>query len=101
MRAFYSTRKKLQVGLIQVNDDEERNGGQAGRVYGCLVASYRYLGVSNPGLQMLGSSERDVSYKYGTRASFQYIRRIPELYILRPKKNLRQLESCQPSSQNE
>ena len=34
VRAFYSTRKKLQVGLIQVNDDEERNGEQAGRVYG-------------------------------------------------------------------
>ena len=37
VRAFYSTRKKLQVGLIQVNDDEERNGGQAGRVYGCQL----------------------------------------------------------------
>ena len=49
----------------------------------------------------LGSSECDVSYQYGTRASFQFIRRIPALYILRPKKNLRQLESCQPSSQNE
>ena len=66
-----------------------------------MVASYRYLGVSNPGLQMLGSNECDVSYQYGTRASFQYIRRIPALYVLRPKKNLRQLESCQPSSQNE
>ena len=66
-----------------------------------MVASYRYLGVSNPGLQMLGSNECDVSYQYGTRASFQYIRRIPALYILRPKKNLRQLESCQPSSQDE
>ena len=66
-----------------------------------MVASYRYLGVSNPGLQMLGSNECDVSYQYGTRASFQYITRIPALYILRPKKNLWQLESCQPSSQNE
>ena len=63
-----------------------------------MVASYRYLGVSKPGLQMLGSNEGDVSYQYGTRASFQYIRRIPALNILRPKKNLRQLESCQPSS---
>ena len=36
-----------------------------------MVASYRYLGVSNPGLQMLGSSECDVSYQYGTRASLQ------------------------------
>ena len=46
-----------------------------------MVASYR---VSKPGLQMLGSSECDVSYQYGTRASFQYIRRIPALYILTP-----------------
>jgi len=66
-----------------------------------MVASYRYLGVSNPGLQMLGSNEFDVSYQYGTRASFQYSRRIPALYILRHKKNLRQLESCQLSSQYE
>ena len=28
VRAFYSTRKKLQVELIQVNYDEERNSGQ-------------------------------------------------------------------------
>jgi len=53
-----------------------------------MVASYRYLGVSNPGLQMLGSNECDVSYQYGTRASFQYIGRIPALYILRPMKLL-------------
>ena len=66
-----------------------------------MVAGYRDLGVSNPGLQMLGSNECDVSYQYSTRASFQYIRRIPALHILRPKKNLRELESCQPSSQNE
>ena len=67
-----------------------------------LVASYRYLGVSNLGLQMLGSNECDVgSYQYGKRASFQYIRRISALYILRPKKNLKQLEFCQPSSQFE
>ena len=55
-----------------------------------MVARYRYLGggVSNPGLQMIGSTECDVSYQYGTRASFQYSRRIPALYILRPKKPL-------------
>jgi len=35
-----------------------------------MVASYRYLGVTNPGLQMLGSNECDVSYQYGTQASF-------------------------------
>jgi len=45
-----------------------------------MVSSYRYLGVSNPGIQMIGSNECDVSYLYGTRAPFQYIRRIPALY---------------------
>ena len=55
-----------------------------------VVASYRYLGVSNPGLQMIWSNECDVSCLYGTRASFQYIRRIPALHsiILRPKNPL-------------
>ena len=37
VRAFYLTRKVLQVGLIQVNDDEERNGGQVGKVNGCQL----------------------------------------------------------------
>ena len=50
-----------------------------------MVASYRYLGVSNPSLQMLGSNECDVSCLHGTRASFQHIRRIPALW---PKKQL-------------
>ena len=36
-----------------------------------MVASYRYLWVSNPGLPKIGSNECDVSYLYGTRASFQ------------------------------
>ena len=45
-----------------------------------IVASYRYLGVSNLGLQMIGSNECDVSYQYGTLASYQYIRRISALY---------------------
>ena len=48
-----------------------------------LVASYRYLGVSNPGLQMLGAMSVMFPIS-GTRASFQYVRRIPALYILRP-----------------
>ena len=43
-----------------------------------MVASY--LGVSSPGLQMIGSNECDVFYLYGTLASLQYIRRIPALY---------------------
>ena len=46
-----------------------------------MVASYR---VSKPDLQMLGSNECDVSYQCGTQALFQYIRRIPALYILTP-----------------
>ena len=79
--------------------DEERNGGEAGRVYGCQLEVQ--LGVSNPGLQILGSNECDVSYQYGTRALFQYIRRIPALYYSLAKEALRQLKSCQPSSQNE
>ena len=35
-----------------------------------LVASYKYLGLSNPGLQMLGSNECGVTCLYGTQASF-------------------------------
>ena len=66
-----------------------------------MVVSYRYLEVSNPGLQILGSNECDVSYQYGTRALFQYIRRIPALYFSQAKEALRQLKSCQPSSQYE
>ena len=45
-----------------------------------MVASYRNMGVSNPALQVLGSNECDVSCLYGTRASFQYIRRMHALY---------------------
>ena len=30
-------KKEALSGLIQVNDDEERKGGQAGRVYGCQL----------------------------------------------------------------
>jgi len=44
-----------------------------------IVASFRYLEVSNPCLQMIGSNDCDVSHLYGTLASFQYIRRIPAL----------------------
>ena len=31
---FLLNKKEALSGLLQVNDDEERNGGQAGRVYG-------------------------------------------------------------------
>ena len=34
---FLLNMKEASSGLIQVNDDEERNGGQAGRVYGCQL----------------------------------------------------------------
>ena len=50
-----------------------------------MVASYRYLGVSNPDLKIIGSNACDVSCLYGTQASFQYIRRIPASIILRQK----------------
>ena len=73
---FLLNKKEALSGLIQVNDDE----GMVDKQGGSMVASYRYLGVSNPGLQILGSNECDVSYQYGTRASFQCIRRIPALY---------------------
>ena len=33
--SFLLNKKEALYGLIQVNDDEERNGGQAGRVHGC------------------------------------------------------------------
>ena len=42
-----------------MNDDEERNGGQAES----MVASYRYLGYAIRAY-MLGSNECDVSYQY-------------------------------------
>ena len=34
---FQLNKKEALSGLIQVKDDEERNGGQAGRVYGCQL----------------------------------------------------------------
>ena len=34
---FLYNKKEDLIGLIQVNDDEEMNGGQAGRVYGCQI----------------------------------------------------------------
>ena len=38
--AFFLIKKKeASSGLIQVNDDEERKGGKAGRVYGCMIGS--------------------------------------------------------------
>ena len=55
---FLLNKKEALSGLIQVNDDEERKNGQAGK---SMVASYRFLGVSNPGLQMIWSNEFDVS----------------------------------------
>ena len=65
-----------------------------------MVASYRYLEVSNPGLQMLGSNECDVSYQYGTLSSFQCFKRTHALYYSQALEALRQLEYCKPSSEN-
>ena len=45
---FLLNKKKALSGLIQVNDDEERKGGQAGRVFGCQ--RYRYLWRIQSGL---------------------------------------------------
>ena len=98
VHAFYSTRNKLKGDWskwIMMKTGMVDKQGES------MVASCRYLRVSNLGLQMLGSNECDVSFQYGTGASFQHIRRLPPLYILWPKKNLRQLDSCQPSSQYE
>ena len=52
-----------------------------------MVASYRYLGVSNPGLQIIGSNECDVSCMApGPHSSIseEFLHSI----ILRPKKPL-------------
>ena len=51
---FLLNKKEALSGLIQVNDDEEKNRvkKQGESMAGCH--GYRYLGVSNPGLQMLG-----------------------------------------------
>ena len=50
------------------------------------------------------STQQERSWGYPIRA-YRWLGAMrlmfPALYILRPKKNLRQLESCQPSSQNE
>ena len=34
---FLHNKKEALSGLIQVNDDEKRKDGQAGRVYGCQL----------------------------------------------------------------
>ena len=64
-----------------MNDVEHQmKRGKVDKQRESMFARYRYLGVSDPGLQMLGSNEFDVSCLYGTRASFQYIRIILALY---------------------
>ena len=42
-----------------MNDDEERNVDKQSE---SMVARYRYLEVSNPGLQIIGSNECDVLF---------------------------------------
>ena len=66
-----------------------------------MFASYRYLGVSNPGLQTIGSNECEVPICLAPGPHSSLSEEFLHSIILRPKKNLRQLESCQPSSQNE
>ena len=50
--------KEALSGLIQVNDDQEEKVDKQGET---MVASSRYREVSNPGLQIIGSNECDVS----------------------------------------
>ena len=54
---FLLNKKEALSELIQVNEDEERNSGQQGE---SMVVSFRYLGVSNPGLV---SNSCGVSYQ--------------------------------------
>ena len=75
---FLLNKKEAWSGLIQVQMMMKR--GEVDKQGQSMIAGYRYLGVSNQGLQMLGSNESDVSCVYGTWASFQYIRNIPALY---------------------
>ena len=51
-----------------------------------MVASYRYLGVSNPGLKMIVSNDCDVSCLYGTRPHSSISEEFLHFIILRPKK---------------
>ena len=53
-----------------------------------MVASYRYLGVSNPGLKMIVSNDCDVSCLYGTRPHSSISEEFLHFIILRPKKPL-------------
>ena len=75
---FLLNEKEAWSGLIQVPMMMKR--GEVDKQGQSMIAGYRYLGVSNQGLKMLGRNESDVSCLYGTRASFQYIRRVPALY---------------------
>ena len=52
---FLLNKKEALSGLIQVKRGMVDKQGES------MVASYRYLGVSNPGLQMVWSNECDVS----------------------------------------
>ena len=55
---FLLNKKEALSGLIQVNDDEERKSGQAGRVCGCQLP---VPGGILSGLNRIGSNECDVS----------------------------------------
>ena len=68
-----------------MNDDEERKGDKQVE---SMVASYRYLGVSNSGLQMIRSYECYVSCLYGIRPHSSISEEFLHSIILRPKKPL-------------
>ena len=89
-----------QERILKWIDPSEWWRGKVDKQGESMVASYRYLEVSNPGLQMLGSNECDVSSQYGTLSSFQCFKRTHALYYSQALEALRQLESCMPSSEN-
>ena len=66
-----------------------------------MVASYRYLGVSNPGIQMLGSKSVMFPISMAPRPHSSISEEFLHSIILRPKKSFRQMESCQSSSEYE
>ena len=53
-----------------------------------MFASYRYLGVSNPGLQILGSNECEVPICLAPGSHFSLSGEFLHSIILRPKKLL-------------
>ena len=61
---LYGTVGRQWGGCQQLSQRHRGKGDKQGE---SMVASYMYLGVSNPGLQMIWSNECDVSCLRGTR----------------------------------